>query len=135
MTTSEDDAPLDNVSLDDAGTLSPDDVHDLISSRRRRYVLYCLYLYETPTTVPEVADRITAWDSGRTGEIPPEKRSDVYLSLHHAHLPKLDAAGVVAYHRETERVDLAANAERVRPYLEETATADLEAASAEISLL
>lgn len=104
--------------------LTLDTVHQLLSARRRRYALYCLYLYENPVRLADVADRVTEWEQDGTSV--PEDRLRMYTNLYHVHVPKLDDAGVVAYQQDEDVVELAANAARLRPHLEQTAETDLD---------
>lgn len=72
--------------------------HELLSSRRRRVVLDVLA--DRPDGV-DLADLATLV-AGRGGTDDDDR---VRLTLHHAHLPKLDAHGVVEYDRESNRVE------------------------------
>jgi hypothetical protein len=100
-----------------------DTVHNLLASRRRRYTLYCLYRYENPVRLPDVADQITAWETID----PPHFESSLqtYKDLYHCHIPKLTEAGIVSYCQPEDVVTLAKNAPQLRPYLEQAAETDL----------
>ncbi|MFB6163938.1 MAG: hypothetical protein ABEJ31_02155 [Haloarculaceae archaeon] len=85
-------------------SLSEADVHDVLSSPRRRATLR--HLGSAPDAVPvsELADAIAAAEAGC--DPPPRKvREAVYVSLHQTHLPALAERGVVVYDRETARVE------------------------------
>jgi|SRR6056297_1892821 len=84
----------------DETPLDVDVAFDLLSNARRRGVLYALER-DGATTVGELAPRIAAWQAPN-GDPSPEQ---VRTSLVHAHLPRLDEAGVVDYEPETGRVE------------------------------
>lgn len=104
--------------------LSIDTIHHLLSARRRRYVLYYLYLYENPVRLPDVADRVTEWERNDPDL---EDRLHAYNELYHAHIPKLADAAVVIYYQKDDMIELAQNAAQLRPHLEQAAEADLDA--------
>jgi len=106
-----------------ARELSPDQIHQLLSVRRRRYVLYYLYKYANPIRLPDLAEYVTE----KTQEEPPhsDDHSQIYLSLYHCDIPKLAEDAVVSYFQEEDMVELGANAAQLRPYLEQTAESDL----------
>ena len=95
---------------------------ELLSNKRRRYVLYYLREQGHSASIGELADRISMWENDRATE-----RRQVLSDLHHSQLPRLDDAGVVDFHPEegyvtlatddsapiTEYLDLAASEENV----------------------
>ncbi|MDR5673831.1 hypothetical protein RH858_11830 [Halalkaliarchaeum sp. AArc-GB] len=102
-----------------AGDLSPDAVHQLLSSRRRRDVLEYLKHVEAETTIGDLAARIAAGEHDLPmGEVASEQRKRVYISLYQSHLPKLAAEGVIDYDRDRGRVELAGEADELLAYLE-----------------
>lgn len=108
--------------------LSLDTIHGLLAAQRRRYTLYCLYLYANPMQLSDVAEQVTAWEHGVPAGDRLDERSRTYNDLYHSHVPKLADADVVAYSQEEDLLELAANAAQVRPYLERAADRDLDAA-------
>lgn len=86
------------------------ELETLLDNRRRRYVLYCLFRYVTPMSLPTVADRVTELEYGAPAETLLDERLRVYMSLYHEHIPLLAEAGFVDYHQEDDSVDLAENA-------------------------
>ncbi|WP_424005258.1 DUF7344 domain-containing protein (plasmid) [Haloarcula salina] len=106
--------------------LSLDTIHELIASRRRRYTLYCLYLYANPMRLADVAGRATEWEHGTPASEFLDERLAMYTSLVHIHVPKLAAADVIAYDRSDEMLELDRNAAQLRPYLERAAEIDLD---------
>lgn len=106
--------------------LSHDRVHDLLASRRRRYVLYCLYLYANPMRLPDVAGQVCEWEHGRPGDELLDERLHIYTSLYHNHIPELADLDVIAYSQSEDMVELDENAAQLRSYLERTVGTDLE---------
>lgn len=84
--------------------LSDDELFDLLSHPRRRWLLYALLHRTDLTTVMDLADALaTVERSQRTG---PGRLEQVAITLHHTHLPKLAKAGVIAYDRDRNRIEL-----------------------------
>lgn len=79
---------------------------DLLSNRRRRYVLYSLREQEGSATVEELADRVTSLEED-DGEA---DRDRVRADLHHNQLPRLEDAGAVTFDAERGYVTLAGDA-------------------------
>ena len=95
-----------------------DVIYDVLSERRRRYVLKCLQEYDESMTLADVADEVAVRELGkRITDISAETVMEVYLSLYHSHLPKLTAAGIVEYDQERDIV-IAKDLDPVEPYLQ-----------------
>lgn len=114
------DEPL-NRSMDDGdGRPAVDDdvVLDLLESPRRRYALQCLV--ETGSArLDDLAVAVAAREADRTPEaVSDMTRERTSISLHHNHLAKLDAAGLVDYDAADHTVELAADETLVRTCLE-----------------
>lgn len=97
------------------------DVFDVLGEKRRRYVLYHLDRQEEPTPLGQLVDQIAAWENDTTAE----HRNRVCTSLHHIHIPKLENAGVAAYDREANTVELFETVELLQPYLDIAARREL----------
>ena len=97
-----------------------DELYALLQSeRRRRVVRHLLDFVGEPMPVDALATAIAR----REHETPAEGlgsavRERVEVSLDHAHLPQLAAAGVVDYDRERGRVTATPEIEALEPYLE-----------------
>ncbi|RBI64390.1 ArsR family transcriptional regulator [halophilic archaeon] len=98
----------DPTQYDDA--LSTDDVFDLLADQRRRNALAVLRDRDCAVALPELAAETKA----RCDADP--DRQDVEVSLHHAHVPRLAAAGVVRY--DGSRVELTDAATQLDPFFE-----------------
>ncbi|MFP8954166.1 hypothetical protein ACLI4Z_14530 [Natrialbaceae archaeon A-arb3/5] len=90
-------------------TPSLDLVFDILSNRRRRYVLY--YLYEQPdgvATVEEVTNNVTTLERRSTEPNsvahPKAQTGQIRTELQHIHLPKLEDAGVLEHDQRSETV-------------------------------
>lgn len=96
-------------------------VFDILSSPRRRYVLY--YLRETgePVALNDLAEQVAAWENEtEVEELSDQERKRVYVSLYQTHIPKLDSVGLVDYDQQSGIVALTERAHRIDDYLMET---------------
>lgn len=73
--------------------LSPDVAFDLVGAARRRYVLYHLFENREETSIETLAEAVAR----REGTLDHER---IEMSLRHAHLPKLEDAGLVSLDSE-----------------------------------
>jgi DNA-binding transcriptional ArsR family regulator len=98
--------------------LSRDRVFDILSSPRRRYVLYYLREYGGPVELTDLAEELAAWENDTTvTEISPQARKRVYVSLYQTHVPKLDEAGLIEYDSDSGELRLSDQGSVVDPYL------------------
>ena len=82
----------------EAGPITHDMAFDLLSSRRRRFVLNRLQSAPEGVEIGDVATELAAFEN----DAPPEElsrkeRKRIYVSLYQTHVPKLEEAGVVTY--------------------------------------
>jgi len=82
----------------------------VLADARRRRAVAALRDATAPMTLEELAAAIDA-ESPRSSARPddPEDTTRLELSLYHVHLPKLAAAGLVAYDEAQRRVSFVAN--------------------------
>lgn len=78
--------------------------HDLLSSERRRLTLE-IFADDYSTIGLETLATTLASRETEDGGVDEEHLRSVKISLHHAHLPRLDDADVVDYDPETRRID------------------------------
>lgn len=79
----------------------PDSIASVVlADPRRRRVVDALADLQPPVSLERLAAAVADRDSGET----PAGPDDVVISLHHVHLPKLAAAGVVDYDPGTTTV-------------------------------
>jgi hypothetical protein len=98
--------------------LTQDDVFEILSSPRRRYLLYHLRQRQEPVELTDLAEHVAAWENGvETTELTTQERKRVYVSLYQTHVPKLDDAGIVEYDSESGMVSLTNRAQRIDTYL------------------
>lgn len=85
-------------------TISTDEALKLVADQRRRAVLeHLMNNGDQPVSVEELADRIADSDSPRTGS-DGEYVAGIRVGLHHTHLPKLDAHGIIEFDPQRETV-------------------------------
>jgi hypothetical protein len=98
--------------------LSQDVVFDILSSSRRRYVLYRLREAEGPVELTKLAEQVAAWENNTDpDQITEQERKRVYVSLYQTHIPRLDEVGLVVYDKDSGQIELAADAEQIDDYL------------------
>ncbi|WP_262177588.1 DUF7344 domain-containing protein [Haloarcula laminariae] len=100
--------------------LTRDRIFDILSSPRRRYVLYFLRTEPNPIQLTDLAEHVAAWENDTTvEELSTQQRKRVYVSLYQTHLPKLADSGLVNYDEESGDVSIAAKASEIDPLLGE----------------
>jgi len=105
---------------DNKTELTRDRIFDILSSPRRRYVLYFLRTEPNPIQLTELAEHVAAWENDTTvEELSTQQRKRVYVSLYQTHLPKLAEAGLVEYDEESGDVTTASKASEIDPLLGE----------------
>ncbi len=106
------------MSRPDSDTLSQDVVFDLLSSPRRRFVLYYLNQVEDDVSIGELADEVAAWENEiGVDELSSQQRKRVYVSLYQTHVPKMEDAGIIDYDSDAGTVSLADQANDISAYL------------------
>lgn len=120
------DTDSDRTTVASSLDLDPDQLFALLQSERRRHaVRHLLDFVGEPMPVDALATAIAR----REHETPAEGldstvRERVGISLDHAHLPVLAAAGVVEYDREEGRVTATPEIAALEPYLEDGSEPD-----------
>jgi len=105
----------------DQSQITQDTVFDVLSSARRRYVLYYLQQSDDPVDINELARQVAAWENDTDVEnLTDQQRKRVYISLYQSHVPKLDSIGIVEYDKESGEVALTDKAHVVDSYLDGT---------------
>lgn len=101
------------------GTTLPSDVLELdhvysaLAHPRRRYLCYTL-IEDTEWSLTELATKVTAWENDvDESSVTDDDRDRVYVSLYHAHVPKLDDLGVVDFDESSESISTAEHTEQV----------------------
>ncbi|WP_256393881.1 DUF7344 domain-containing protein [Natronoarchaeum rubrum] len=93
--------------------LELDHVYEALGHPRRRYLCYTL-LEDTQWTLTDLATKLAAWEN----DIPKhavtnDQRERVYVSLYHAHVPKLVDEGIITFDDASEMITAAENADHV----------------------
>jgi DNA-binding transcriptional ArsR family regulator len=100
--------------------LSRDDLFEILSNRRRRYVLHYLRTADGGLAeLSDVVEQVAAWEQGvDREELSYDDRKSVHISLYQHHAPKLDEAGIVDYDKRGGVLELTAEAEELDVYLD-----------------
>lgn len=99
--------------------ISQDVVFDVLSSTRRRQVLYLLK-NEGEMELTELAEQVAAEENDTTvTDLTKQQRKRVYVSLYQTHVPKLEDARLVDYDQDTGEVQLSAQATDIDRYLDD----------------
>lgn len=99
-------------------TLSQDTVFDLLSSARRRYILYYLRQHGGEATINELASQIAVWENDvPEEELTSQDEKRVYVSLYQTHIPKLEERGIVEYDSDSSVVRLTDQVYQIDRYL------------------
>lgn len=99
--------------------LSQDVVFDILSSPRRRYVLYYLRSTGEPVQLTSLAEKVAAWENDvDPADITDQERKRVYVSLYQTHIPRLADAGFIEYDKESGQIAPADRTARIDRYLE-----------------
>jgi hypothetical protein len=91
------------VSLDSS---SLSQTFDLLAHPHRRYVLYYLRRDSAVVDVARLATAIADWEGNHTAPTRSEDIEAIKTTLHHTHLPKLEAAGIVSTDANRNTVEL-----------------------------
>lgn len=99
--------------------LSQEEVFDLLSSPRRRFVLYYLRGADEPIELGELANEVAAWENEtEVSELTSQQRKRVYVSLYQTHIPKLEEFGVIDYDPESGLVRPTDQVQNIGQYLQ-----------------
>lgn len=98
--------------------LDTDALFEVLSDPARRFVVACLHEYANPMALADVADELAVWkyDTEIT-DIPADEVKSIYITLYHAHIPKMADAGIVKYSQERDAVALAEIGEEISAHM------------------
>lgn len=106
-------------------TINEDELFNVLSNRRRRFVLDYISKKGGSATIGEISDTIVTWEKkGNFNEVSSD-RKNVYTSLQQNHLPRMEEANVINYNKNIGQVELTDNAEDYTIYLEVVRTKDV----------
>ena len=90
------DDELPEADTDSHDELSEEDVFEVLSNRRRRFVIHALKRADDPPDVSELSRHVTAWELDMEPEdVPYDQRHNVHSTLKRTHIPKLTEKNVV----------------------------------------
>ncbi|MFW6384873.1 MAG: DUF7344 domain-containing protein [Halodesulfurarchaeum sp.] len=99
--------------------LSRDEIFDLLSNRRRRYVLRHLKEKGPTSDLSTLSDDIAARENDvDPKQVTSKQRMRAYTALRQSHLPKMDRSGVVDFDTQSGDVHLTDAASDIDRYLE-----------------
>lgn len=108
-----------NGSQSERTELSEDDVFEMLSNRRRRFVIHALKHAEGAVGIAELSTDVTAWELDvDPSEVTYDDRRNVYTTLKRTHLPKLEEKNVVTVDEDTCRVEPTPALENLDIYVE-----------------
>lgn len=108
-----------NESSGDGGELSEDEIFDVLSNRRRRFVIHALKRGDGAIGVSDLSTHVTAWEVGvEPEEVEYEDRRNVYSTLQRTHLPKLEEKNAIIYDEEENVVKPTPQLEKFDIYVE-----------------
>jgi hypothetical protein len=100
-------------------SLSRDDVFELLSNERRRYVLHHLKQHDEAVELGTLSEYVAAWENETAvEEVSSTERKRVYTSLQQFHLPKMEKQQVVEFDQRDGTVGLSDRAGDLEVYLE-----------------
>ena len=88
--------------------LSEDEIFNILSNRRRRFVIHALKRTEEPIDISELSRQIKAWEAGiEPAEVSYEGRRSVHSTLKRIHLPTLEEKNIVIVDEDNNLVQAA----------------------------
>ncbi|MFD1599661.1 DUF7344 domain-containing protein [Halobellus rarus] len=101
------------------GDLSEDDIFEVLSNRRRRYVVHALKRAQEPVEIADLSTHVTAWEVDIDPEdVRYEDRRNVYSTLQRTHLPKMEEKNLVTIDEEENLVRATDRLEDLDIYVE-----------------
>lgn len=98
--------------------VAKDTLFELLSSPRRRFILYYLHEVSGETTLQDLADEVGAWEYDKAVEdLTRQESKRVYVSLYQTHIPKLANSGIIEYDSDSGDIKLTDNVNEFGPYL------------------
>jgi hypothetical protein len=92
---------------------------ELLSNRRRRFVLHYLQQNGRDAELGQLAEQIAAWENETAvTEVDAADRKSAYTTLQQFHLPKMDEEGLVEFDERAKEVSLTEAAADANVYLE-----------------
>jgi hypothetical protein len=113
---------------DQTDRIAHDAAFDLLSSRRRRFVLNRLQRQPEGVEIGDLATQLASYENDAPpGELSRKERKRIYVSLYQTHVPKLEEAGVITYDSDTGLVEPTDRIGELAAYFSTTDGSDPEA--------
>ncbi|TKX72484.1 hypothetical protein EXE46_15810 [Halorubrum sp. GN11_10-6_MGM] len=94
-----------------------DELYDLLSNHRRRYVIHFCKQADEPVSLSDLAEKVAAREQDKpVAELTSAERKRVYTSLQQTHLDRLAEAGMVHY--DGDEIELTEDATELDVYLD-----------------
>lgn len=104
--------------VDTRGRLELDDAFEVLSNRRRRYVVHHILQCDETVDLRSLSRQVAAWENRKQlDRVSAEERRRVYNALQQFHLPKLRDAGVVCYDSDRGTIGSTEITENLQAYL------------------
>jgi hypothetical protein len=98
---------------------SQEEIFEVLSNRRRRYVLAYLKTESNQTEVSTLATQVSAAENDvPVDQLEASQRKSTYVGLRQTHLPKMEEYNIIEYDSRRGEVELTDEAKHARMYLE-----------------
>lgn len=105
------------MSTTEPGPLSQDEVYDLLSNPRRRFIISYLREHDH-ARLQDLASTLAAWENETSvDQLTNQQRKRVYVSLYQTHIPKLVDAGIITYDQDSGQVAIESRIEQLDRYI------------------
>ncbi len=99
--------------------LSDGEIYDILSNRRRRFVIHALKRTDGPVDISDISAHVAAWELKKDpDEVCYDDRRSVYTTLRRTHLPKLEQKGVVTVDTDENAVRATSTLQDLDIYVE-----------------
>lgn len=85
---------------------SVDEILEILTSERRRFVLYCLDESHGSIQIDELAEQITEHEGEDSKASADDQLEEIIIQLEHTHLPKIQESVQVTLNRDGDQVQL-----------------------------
>ncbi len=103
--------------------INKSDIFSVLQNERRRMMLEILHK-DGPKSLRDISEAIARVESN-SNEPVSNVRKSIYVSMLQTHLPKMENMGIIAYNRDSDRLELTPAAEGVTFYLETVKKGDI----------
>jgi predicted transcriptional regulator len=104
-------------------TINKSDIFSVLQNERRRMMLEILHK-DGPKSLRDISEAIARIESN-SNEPVSNVRKSIYVSMLQTHVPKMENMGIIAYNRNSDRLELTPAAKGVTYYLETVTKGDI----------